>query len=107
MELIHNGGLADAGISGDKNELRLATRYNAIERSEQSVDFGFSPVQLLWNQQPICGVMFTTRAFVDAMLRFPLSETALKVALDASRRLIALLGRLGEQLRDAHLNRAR
>src|SRR6202790_3084515 len=44
--------------------------------------------------------MFTKQEFVDATLRFPLSETALKVALDAGRRLIALLGRLGEQLHD-------
>jgi hypothetical protein len=76
MELIHNGGLADARVSGNKNELRLATSYNAIERSEQSVDFRFSAVQFLWNQQPIWRVMFAKRKFVYALLGFPLGKTA-------------------------------
>src|SRR6266849_560366 len=37
IELIHNGGLADTGMPGNKNELRLATGYDAVERSEQGV----------------------------------------------------------------------
>ena len=96
MELIHNAGLADARVSGNKNELRLATGYNAIERSEQDADFGFSPVQFLWNQQPIWRVMFTKCEFVDAMLRFPFSETAPQVTLDASRLLLLSLPTMRE-----------
>src|ERR1700677_4130422 len=107
MELIHHRGLANTGISGNENQLRLATGYNAIERSEQGVDFGFSTVQFLWNQQPIWRVMFAKGEFVDAILRLPFSETAPKVTLDAGRRLIALLGRLDEQLHDDCRNRAR
>src|ERR1700736_3673110 len=100
MELIHNGGLADARVSGNKNQLRLTPGDNAVEHSEQRVVFGFSPVQFLWNQQPIRRVMFAKQEFVDAVLRFPFSETALKVTLDAGGCLIALLSRLGEQLHD-------
>src|SRR6266850_7023157 len=107
MELIHNGGLADARVSGNKNQLRLTTGYDSVERSEQSVDFGFPAVQFLWNQQPIGRVMFAKREFVAALLRFPFSETAPQVTLEASRCLIALLRRLGEQLHDDRRNRAR
>src|ERR1700722_7115740 len=107
MELIHNGGLADAGVSGNKNELRLTASYNAIERSEQGIDFGFSPVQFLRNQQPIRRVMFAKREFIDAMLLFPFSETAPQVTLDAGGCLVALLSRLGEQLHDDCRNHER
>src|SRR5260370_32777056 len=107
MELIHNGGLADARVSGNENQLRLTTGDNAVERSEQSVDFGFSPVQFLWNQQPIRRVMFAKREFVDAMLRFPFSKTAPKITLEASRCLIALLSRLGHELHRHCRDRAR
>src|ERR1700722_10454327 len=107
MELINNGRLAAPRASGNKNEFRLATRYNAIERSEQGVDFGFSPVQFLRNQQPIWRVVFAKRKFVDATMRFPFSETAPKITLDTGRCLVAFLRRLGEQLHDDCRNRAR
>jgi len=44
MELIDDGGLADTGVSGNKNQLRLSPGYNAVEGGEQGFDFGFSPV---------------------------------------------------------------
>src|SRR5882672_9412470 len=107
MELIYNGGLANTGISGNENELRLATGYNAIERSEQGVDFGFPPVQFLRNQQPIRRVMFAKEEFVDALPRFTFSKAAPQVTLKSGRCLVAFLGRLGEQLHDDCRNRAR
>src|ERR1700730_9271239 len=107
MQLTDDGGLADPRVSGNKNELRLAPGYNTIEGSEQGIDFGFPPIQFLWNQQPVWRVMLAQREFVDAMLRFPFSKTAPKIPLDAGRCLIALLGRLGEQLHDDCRNRAR
>src|SRR5258708_33456689 len=107
MQLAEDGGLADPGVSGNKHQLRLAPGYNAVEGSEQGIDFGFPPVQLLWNQQPVWRVMFAQREFVDAMLRFPFSKTAPKVTLEAGRGLITLLSRLGEQLHDDCRNGAR
>src|SRR5258708_2325593 len=107
MELIDDGGLADPGVSGNKHQLRLAPGYKAVESREQVLDFGFSPVQFLRNQQPIRRVVFAQREFVDAMMRFPFSKTAPKVTLEASRCLIALLSRLGEQLHDDCRNSGR
>src|SRR5882724_2543537 len=107
MELIHNGGLADAGVSGNKNQLRLTAGDNAVESCEQRAELRFSAVQFLWNEQPIRRVMFAKREFVDALLRFPFSKTAPQVTFEASRCLIALLRRLGEQLHDDRRNRAR
>src|SRR6202034_146505 len=107
MELINDGGFTDAGVAGNKNELRPADGYYAIECSEQGVDFGFSPVQFLWNQQPVWHVLLAKREFDNAMLRFPFSKTTPKITLDSNRGLIALLGRLGEQLHDDCRNRAR
>src|SRR5216683_8403378 len=107
MQLMNDRGLADPGVSGNKHQLRLAPGYNAVEGSVQGIDFGFSPVQFLWNQQPVWRVMSAQREFVDAMLRFPFSKTAPKITLDAGRCLIALLSRLGEQLHDDCRNRGR
>src|SRR5882672_7010189 len=107
MQLMDDGGLADPGVSANEHQLRLAPGYDAVKSREQRVDFRFSPVQFLWNQQPIRRVMFAKREFVDAMLRFPFSKTAPKITLEASRCLIALLSRLGEQLHDDCRNRAR
>src|SRR5438445_10249794 len=100
MELIDDGGLADAGVSANQNQLRLAAGDYAVKGSEQGIDFGFSSVQFLRNQQSIRRVMFAKWEFVDAMLRFPFRETAPQITLEASRCLIALLRRLGEQLHD-------
>jgi hypothetical protein len=50
MELIDNGGLADAGVSGNKDQLRHATGDDAIEGGKQRIDLACSPVQLLGYQ---------------------------------------------------------
>ena len=50
--------------------------------------------------QPVWRVVFAERKFVDATSRFPFSEAAPKIALHACRRLVTLLGGLGEQLHD-------
>ena len=76
MQLIHNRGLADARVSGNQNQLGPAAGCDAFERSEQDIDFGFPPVQFLWNQQPIRCVMLAQREFIDALLRLPFSDSA-------------------------------
>ena len=82
----------------------LITRSKAASKA---VDFGFSSVEFLWNQQPVWRVMFPKRKFVDALLGFPFSKTAPQITLEASRSLIALLRHLGEQLHDDCRHRAR
>src|ERR1700692_2512931 len=44
MKLTDDRGLADAGVSGNKNQLRPGACHDPVEGSEQGVDFGFSPV---------------------------------------------------------------
>ena len=78
MELIDDGRLADAGISGDEHQLRRAARYDALEGGEQGIDLARSAVQFFGNQQPVWRVVFAKREFVDAALSFPFSKAAPK-----------------------------
>ncbi len=100
MEFIDDRGLADTGIAGNKNQLRPAAGYYTVESAEQHANLRFAPVQFLRNQQPVWRVLFTKRELVNATLLFPFDKTAAKIHLDSNRCLIALLGRLGEQLHD-------
>src|SRR5260370_27468127 len=98
MEYIDGGRLADTRVAGNKNQLRPAAGYNAVEGSEQGVDFRFSPVQFLWNQQPVWYVLLSKRKLINPVPRFPFIQTPPKIARSAGCCLIALLSRLGEQL---------
>src|SRR4051794_3039834 len=53
LELIDDGGLADTGVSGNEYQLRRATAHDTLEGGEQSIDLVGSPVQFLWNHQPV------------------------------------------------------
>ena len=66
-----------------------------------------SPVQLLGDQQPVGRVVLAEREVIDAALTLPIGKAAPQVALDAGRGLVALLGRLGEQLHDDRGDRVR
>ena len=50
VQLIDDGGLADAGIAGDQHQLRSAALDDAVEGGEQGIDLARSPVQLLGDQ---------------------------------------------------------
>ena len=65
MELIHDRGLADAGVSGDEHQLRPAAGNNAVESGEKGVDLTVAPVQFLGNQEAIRRVMLARREIVD------------------------------------------
>src|SRR5207245_7189214 len=45
MQLVDDGGLADAGIAGDQHQLRHPARHDAVEGSEQRVDLARSPIE--------------------------------------------------------------
>jgi hypothetical protein len=47
MELIDDGGFADAGISGNEHEFRLAARNNSIESREKRADLAVASIQSL------------------------------------------------------------
>jgi hypothetical protein len=53
VQLVHDGGFADAGITGYEHELRRAVRHDTVEGREQRVDLALPPVQLLRDQQPV------------------------------------------------------
>ena len=100
VQLIDDRGLADAGIAGDQHQLRRAALDDAIEGGEQGRDLARSPVKLLGDQQPVGRVVFAERKVVDAALTLPFGQAAPQVALETGGGLVALLGRLGEQLHD-------
>src|SRR4051812_14926245 len=106
MKLIDDGGLANAGVPGNEHQLWPAAGHDAVEGLEQGIDLGLSPVQFLWNQQPLWRVVFAKREFVDASLSRPLSKAAPKIALHAGRRLVSLLSVFGEQFHNDCRDRA-
>src|SRR6266851_8023058 len=105
VEFIDNGSLADAGVSRNEHQLRSTAGDDAVESSEEGLNFGCSPVQCFGNQQPVWRVVFAKREFVDAALSFPFSEAAPKITLHAARSLITVFGRLREQLHNDCRNR--
>ena len=100
VQLIDDGGLADAGISGDQHQLRRAARDDAVEGGEQGLDLALPAVQLLGNQQPVGRVVFAQREGVDPADAPPIPQGSAGDRLDAGGGLVALLGGLGEQLHD-------
>ena len=100
VQLVDDRGLADAGIAGDQHQLRRAARDDAIEGGEQGLDLALSPVELLGDQEPVGRVVFAEREGLDAAVELPFGKAAPQIALDAGGGLVALLGRLGEQLHD-------
>src|SRR4051812_12397794 len=100
MELIDDGGLADTRVSGNEDQLRRATAYDTLEGGEQDIDLVRSPVQFLWNHQPVWRVVLARLEFVNAAPSLPLSKAAPKITLNTARGLISLLRSLGKQLHD-------
>ena len=81
VQLIDDGGLADAGISGDQHQLRPAAGDDAVEGGEQGLDLALSPVQFLGDQQPVGRVLLAQREGVDPALSLPCGKAAPEVAL--------------------------
>ena len=87
-------------VAGDQHQLWHPARHDAVEGSEQRVDLARAPIEFLGHHEPVRRVVCAEREGVDPALGLPLSQAAPEVALEASRGLIAVLGRLGEQLHD-------
>src|SRR5580704_11249854 len=98
MQLINDGGLADAGITGYEHELGCTLSHDPIERREQNIDLALPPVQLLWDQKSVRGVVGAQREWGDAAMRLPFRQTPAKIGFQAGGSLVALLGVLGKQL---------
>src|ERR1700693_4927011 len=100
MKFIDDRGFSDAGISGDPPQPRPPVVAYPIEAGEQGLYLARPSVQLLGKQQPVGRVVLAKRKGVDAPFTLPFGKTVLKITLDASGRLVALLGGLREQLLD-------
>ncbi|HYS82884.1 MAG TPA: hypothetical protein VEM76_19425, partial [Anaeromyxobacteraceae bacterium] len=98
LQLVDDRGLADAGVTGDEHQLRPPARHDPVEGGEQRLDVARAPVELLGNEEPVGRVLFADSEVVDPALRPPCGEAAQQVMLDSSGDLVALLGRLREQL---------
>jgi len=96
IELVDDGGLADTRIPRNQHQLGPVAGYDTVEGGEQCLDLRFSPVQFLGDQQAVGYVVLAEQEFGDAVLRFPLRKTALKITLQAERGLVPLLGSFGQ-----------
>ena len=88
----------DPGVTGHKHQLRRAGGSDS-EGGEQGVDLACAPVQFFGNNRQ-WDVLFAKRKLVDATGGLPGSKTAPEIDLEATRGLVAVLSRLGEQLHD-------
>jgi len=107
VQFIDDRGFSDAGIAGNQHQLRRAAFNDPIERGDQGVDLALPPIQLLGYQQPVRRVVFTQWEGIDAALTLPVGEAMLQIMLNTGGRLVALFGRLGEQLHDDAGDRSR
>ena len=100
VQLIDDRGFADAGIARDQHQLRRPAFDDAIEGGKQGLDLARSAIKLLGYDQPVGPVMFAEGKRFNPVLRLPRRQAAPQVALQAGGGLVAVLGRLGEQLHD-------
>src|SRR5208283_3273792 len=100
VEFIDDRGLADSRIARDQNQLRRAALDHAIEGGEQRLDLALAPVQLLRDHEPIGSVALAQRKRLYPPVALPFGETAPQIVLNSGGGLVAILGRLGEELDD-------
>src|SRR5262249_22696163 len=97
VQFVDDGGFADSGIAGNQHQLRPAACYYTIERCKQGLDLARSSVQFLRDEQTIWSVVLARREIRHAPARFPFSQAAPKIALDAGRSLVSFFGSFGEE----------
>src|SRR5260370_2385957 len=76
VQLVHHRGLADAGISGHKHELRCAANHNPVEASQQSIDLSLSAVELLRDQQAVGYIANAEQKRIDPAMRLTFPQTS-------------------------------
>src|SRR5262245_46529257 len=100
MEFIDDGGFTDTGIAGNEDQLRRAALDDAIKASEQCLDLPLAAVECLRNQEPVGCVVLAKRKLIDPTMTLTFTMAAPQIAINAGRRLVALLRSLGKQLHD-------
>src|SRR5262249_48564868 len=58
LQLVHDRGLADAGIARDQDQFRGATLDDAIEGGEQGLNLAPPSIEFLGDQEPVGRVVF-------------------------------------------------
>lgn len=71
VQLVHYRRFADTGIAGYQNEFGGTPHHHPIERSEESIDLAFPPVQHFGYQQSVRQVVCAKRKWIDAAVRLP------------------------------------
>ena len=107
MKLADDRGFPDAGIARYQHELRRALVDDSIEGRDESLDLALAPIELLRDQQLLRPVLSAQREGIDAAPAFPCAQAPPQIGLEAGRRLVAVLARLGEQLHDDARDRRR
>jgi len=98
VQLVHNGGFADAGIAGYQHEFWCALGHDAIEGGEQGVDLALPPVTA--SQGSATGpTRRARRAGTDRCdQRLPFRQAPSQIGYQTGGGLVALLGVFGEEL---------
>ena len=99
VEFVHDRGFADAGISGDENELRRAGGDDPMEgreraRRPRASARKVSPGSAIGPTASCCA----QRKWIDATARLPLAQATTQVSLDTRGGLVTLLCGLREKL---------
>ncbi len=100
VELVHDRGFPDAGITGHQYQLRRAMRCYVFESLEQAADLKVPPVYLLRDQKLIRNIVNSDRERRDLFPGFQGRETLPQVFLYADSGLITLLRYFGEEPHD-------
>ncbi len=68
VQLVDDGGLADAGISRHEHEFRGALSHNSVESCSQRLNLALPAVEFLRDQQPVRPIVLAKRKPVDAAI---------------------------------------
>ncbi len=94
------GGLADAGVAGEQDELGDAGGGDAIERLVHGGGLGVAAVEALGDAELVGDVALAERERGDRAALGPLVEAALEIVAEAGGALVAVVGELGEEAVD-------
>src|SRR5260370_36979844 len=88
VQLGHEGGLPDAGITGHQHQFRRAIRRYPLKSRKQGVDLGISAVQLVRDQKLVRNVVNSEREREDLSAGFQSLKTLPQVSLYTSSGLV-------------------
>lgn len=106
VDLIHQRGLADAGIARHQHQLGCSLDRYPVEGGQQAAGFVLAAIQGLGHQQAFGDVLAGQGEGRDGAGGLQLQQAARQVGGEAGGGLVALLGGLGQQLQDDVRHRA-